>query len=515
MEQIQARLRRLERRDWWLWSTAITLMVLLTLAVVSLTVSTFSHEDHPVFHSRLQQAALGLLGLVLLFSAYTIYQLTVIKRLRRELAEQIATGFRLQSRANELERLAMLDPLTGLYNRQFLEQHLAGELARSQRHGYALNVLSLDVDNVKEINQHLGENAGDLVLKEFADRLTKTIRSSDLAVRMGGDEFLVLLPESSPERMPHLLARLSGLEVDFGEQKIPVTFSAGWATYEPGQQPNQVLERAHQELIADKATGRTKDAIQRAQAELRQLQNVDALKRLAGKVAHDFNGLLSLVKGYSELALDLLGQDDPLRDYIEHIHQANERANSLTRQLVAFTRTQVAGPQVLDLNTVVADMEKVLRRLMGERIELVTRPGDMLGEIKGDRGQIEQVVLNLVVNACDNMPQGGRLTLETANAELDEAYAQWHPGARPGSYVMLAATDTGVGLDAEMLTHIFEPFFLTKEKGKGLGLAAVYGIIKQSGGYIWADSKPNEGTTFTVYLPRLAQKALVATASSA
>ena len=225
--------------------------------------------------------------------------------------------------------------------------------------------------------------------------------------------------------------------------------------------------------------------------------------RLAGKVAHDFNHLLGLIKGYSELALDQIGPSDPLREYIEQIQQANERANSLARQLLAFRR-HVRTLELLDLNSLSAGMETMLRRLVGDQIEMVIKPGEALGRVKGDRGQIEQVVLNLTLNARDSMPQGGKLTFETANIELDEDYAQRHPGARPGSYVMLAARDSGLGMDAETLAHIFEPFFLTKEKGKGAGLclAAVYGAVKQTGGYIWADSELGRGTTFTIYLPR-------------
>ena len=397
----------------------------------------------------------------------------------------------------------MLDPLTGLYNRQFLEQHLATELARSRRHGYPMNVLMVDLNNSKQINDHYGQSTGDAVLKEFADRLKKSIRSSDLAVRMGADEFLVLLTESSLERVPHMIARLDGLEVDFDGEKIPVTFVAGWTAYHPNERPEQLLERVEQELLADKRTGRTKEAIQQAQTDMSQMQNIEALERLAGKVAHDFNHLLGLIKGYSELALDHIGLSDPLREYIEQIQQANERANSLARQLLAFRR-HVQVPTVLDLNTLAAGMEPMLRRLIGEQIELVIKPGEGLGRVKGDPGQIEQVILNLTLNARDSMPNGGKLTLETANAELDEDYARRHPGARPGSYVMLAAHDSGVGMDPETLAHIFEPFFITKEKkGTGLSLAAVYGAVKQSDGYTWADSEPGRGTTFTVYWPRV------------
>lgn len=259
----------------------------------------------------------------------------------------------------------MLDPLTSLYNRQFLEQHLTTELARSQRHGYPVNLLMLDLNNFKQINDHYGQPTGDMVLKEFADCLKKSIRSSDLAVRMGADEFLVLLTESIPSRVPHIVARLDGLEMDSAGEKIPITFAAGWTAYRPGEAPDQLLERVEQQLLSDKRTGKAKKAIQQAQAEMSQLQNIEALERLAGKVAHDFNHLLGLIKGYGELALDQIGADDPVREYIEQIQQANERANSLARQLLAFRR-HVQALELLDLNSLTAGMETMLRRLTSQ-----------------------------------------------------------------------------------------------------------------------------------------------------
>lgn len=510
MDELEARLRRLERRDWLLWLTAIVVMLLLTLGIFALSLPALGSEGQPFFQSRLRQAVLGLLAVVLIFSAYAVYQVKLIKRLRGQLAEQIAAGFRMQSEMEEYQRLAIRDLLTGLYNRQFLEQYLASEVARSQRHHYPLNVLTLDLKNFKQINDHYGRATGDLVLKEFTDRLNKSIRTSDVPVRMGADEFLVLLPESSIERVPHLLARLSEMQADAGGTKIPITFAAGWTTYQPGEKPEQLLKRVEQELAHDQRTGGSEEAIHQAQAEIRQTQNIEALERLAGKVAHDFTNLLGLVRGYSEMALDRLGHSDPLREYIEEIYRANERANSLTRQLLAFTRKRPRAPEALDLNARIAGMDRMLRRMLGERIELEIRPGQRLGKVRGDWGQIEQVVLNLAANARDSMPQGGKFTLETANSELDEAYAHRHPGARPGSYVMLAARDSGAGMDAETLAHIFDPFFLHKQgdKGTGLGLAAVYGIVKQCGGYVWVDSAPGQGSTFTIYLPQVEETGL-------
>jgi len=242
---------------------------------------------------------------------------------------------------------------------------------------------------------------------------------------------------------------------------------------------------------------------------LRQSQKMEAVGRLAGGIAHDFNNLLTIILGYSQILADGLPAGDRLSESNAQIKSAAERAAGITRQLLAFSRKQVLSPRVINLNDIVLNLDSLLRRLIGEDIEVMTVPANDLGMVKADPGQVEQVIMNLALNSRDAMPQGGKLTLETANATLDENYAREHQPVAPGQYIMLAVSDTGHGMAPETMTRIFEPFYTTKDvgKGTGLGLSMVYGIVKQSGGHIWVYSEPSQGTTFKIYLPRVDQPA--------
>jgi PAS domain S-box-containing protein len=294
--------------------------------------------------------------------------------------------------------------------------------------------------------------------------------------------------------------RLDNFEIKWkrkDENIITVRLSGRVVTNE--KEPEEFLE-----VIAEDVTEKRV-----LEDQFRQAQKMEAVGRLAGGVAHDFNNLLMVISGYTEVMLEHLGRQTPLYSKAEAIQQAAERATTLTRQLLAFSRKQLLELKVVDVNTIISDMERLLTPLIGENIELTTRLDSSLGRTRADAGQLEQVLMNLVVNAKDAMPDGGKITIQTCNVELDSSHRREHSYIEPGPYVMLSVTDTGCGMDKETQARIFEPFFTTKEKGKGtgLGLSTVYGIVKQSGGYVFAQSELGHGTTFRIFLPRVEQKA--------
>ena len=331
-----------------------------------------------------------------------------------------------------------------------------------------------------------------LMVRDPADD-PRTLPEHAAEMRRHGTRGLLSVPARIGDRVLGVLSFQTAREEGFTAQDMAIASALAAHAAVAVQNRRLLLEsrRAYDELAA-------------TQGQLEQAQKMDAIGRLAGGVAHDFNNLLTVILGRTDMLLEPMPPEHPMRRGIELIRRTAGRAAELTRQLLAFSRKQVLEPVVLDLNAVAIEMKDMLGRLIGEDVALLTTPSPGLGRVKADRGQIEQVLMNLAVNARDAMPQGGRLIVETAEVELDEEYARRHVGARPGPHVMLAVSDTGTGIPREIQSQIFEPFFTTKEPGKGtgLGLATVYGIVKQSGGYIEVESEPGRGTTFRIYLPR-------------
>jgi len=321
-----------------------------------------------------------------------------------------------------------------------------------------------------------------------------------------GAHIEILIPES--KRRPHTRERDAyferphvrpmGLGIDLAGRRrdgveFPVEVSLSYIETEEGMFAIAFVSDISQRKLLEE--------------QLLHAQKMEAVGRLAGGVAHDFNNMLTVIDGYNRMILDELGPLDPLRGYAEEILKAADRAGAITNQLLAFSRRQISQPRVIQINLVIAQTDKMLRRLIGEDVHLQLRLASDIGNIRADPGHVEQAIVNLVVNARDAMPNGGQLTVETANVHLDEHYVRTHLGMVPGDFVMVAVSDTGHGMDAETRRRIFEPFFTTKEKGRGtgLGLATVYGIVKQAGGDIWVYSEPGRGSTFKLYFPRVAE----------
>jgi signal transduction histidine kinase/FixJ family two-component response regulator len=376
------------------------------------------------------------------------------------------------------------------------------ELTREIRHRRAITRVILDgetyYENFVDLTPGLRPSANLIVLKSYNEfeaylkRVNHLLFGLGLAAILAGGTLIFLISDTVTRPLAALVQGVQALER--GDFTFPLK-AAG----------DDELSRLIRAFDGMRSTLQRNEA-QREQLEgqLRQAQKMEALGRLAGGVAHDFNNLLTVIRGHSELLLDGRKSCEPLYRSSEQILKTADRAASLTRQLLAFSRMQVLQPKVLDINDLVADMGKLLRRIIHEDIEFSLRLGDSLGRVKADPGQLEQVLLNLTVNASDSMPLGGKLTIETQNFVADKLYAGMHPSIEPGQYVLVSVADTGHGMDAATKARIFEPFFTTKEAGKGtgLGLATVYGVVKQSGGFILVESEPGNGSRFELYFPR-------------
>jgi two-component system, cell cycle sensor histidine kinase and response regulator CckA len=451
------RVRKVERRQWWLWATAIIITLILTAGMASF--SYMFEQTDPNFSYTVRGSIRGLVGLVFLFNLYTIYQQLQIHRIRRQLTDQEKVFRLITENAEDLITVVDRDgkrhyDSPGYNKLGYTREELGGSSVPTQIHPDDREAL------IAAREETFKTGVGPRVEYRF---------------RRKDGEWRMMESTRSPVRN------------DRGEIVQVVIVS------------RDITERKQ-----------TEELLRRRDEQLRQAQKMEAVGRLSGGIAHDFNNLLGVIIGYSEAIEYRTEPSDPLRKNATEIRKAGERAASLTNQLLAFSRQQVLQPQVLDLNALVTDMGKMLRRLIGIHIELTTELATDLGQIKAEQSQIEQVILNLVVNARDAMPYGGNLLIETSNLDVDEDLASAFPFLQPGPYVLLRVKDTGIGMDAETRRHIFEPFFTTKEPGKGtgLGLATVYGVVKQSGGGVIVDSEPGKGTTFKIFLPQTQESAV-------
>ena len=443
-------MRQIERREWSLSWAAIIVTLLLTAGIASFALEMLHHDD--LERSQLVFAVRGLVGAVLLFDLYVIYQQFLLQRIRRQLVER-EEFFQLIN-DNAADMIAVVD-------------------AEGKR-----------LYNSPSYQRILGYDAAELEATSSLDQVHPDDR------QLVTDATAEARRTGNGRRIEYRMRHKNGTWV-FIESTASVVRN------DAGEVQNMV--------IVNRDIGERR----RLEQQLHQSQKMDAIGRLSGGVAHDFNNLLGVIIGYGEILEERVPESDPMRVSVDQILKAGRRASSLTRQLLAFSRQQVLEPKILSLNAVVSDMEKMLHRLIGEDIELAIHLEPDLGSTRADQGQIEQVIMNLVVNARDAMPDGGKLAIQTWNFEIDQKFAERY--AYPvvtGAYVLLTVSDSGTGMDTATQLRIFEPFFTTKEKGKGtgLGLSTVYGVVKQSGGYIDVISAPEKGTTFNIYLPRTTQK---------
>jgi two-component system, cell cycle sensor histidine kinase and response regulator CckA len=435
-----------ERRQWWLSSTGILVSLSLTFGIVSFVLPAFIPSLNGYYSLDTSLAVHALVSLVMLFDLYVVFQQVQLFRVRKQIAEREEL-FRLISE-NAADMIAVVDGNGNrIYNSPSYQKLL----------GYS----------TEELSQSKGFE------QIHPEDQQKVVEAAAEAKRSG-------VGRSLEYRIRHKDGRW-----------VPLESTASVVKNSSGE-----VEKI---VIVNRDVSERKDL----EKQLLLSQKLEAIGRLSGGVAHDFNNLLGVILGYCEELQKHIPSDDPYREAVDEIQNAGKRAASLTQQLLAFSRKQVFEPQVLDLNEIVYGAGKMLERLIGENITMDIIPAEKVGTVKADRNQIERVILNLVVNARDAMPQGGKVTIETADVELDETSPTLHRCVAPGPYVMLKVADTGGGMDAELQSHIFEPFFTTKGQGTGLGLATVYGVVKQSGGYISVESAPGKGSAFKVYLPRV------------
>ncbi len=583
-EPLSTNLRKMERREWWLWSAAVSVTLLLTAGLASFLLPGLGGSEND--QSRflfLQQVVRGLVGLVLIFDIYTLYQQLQIHRIRRNLVQREEL-FRLISE-NAADLIAVVD-IHGnrIYNSLSYEKVLGYSPEELRSSSSFEQIHPEDRELVKEAAEEARRTGVGRPMEyrfRHKDGTWRVLESTASVIRnsKGEPEKIVIVNRDVTERRravealrrseasfrsvvgdaPYGIfkANLTGqllmvnpaLEKMLGyesqDELLAVNLVSGIYRHPTEQQKMSEMFQRGQHIKDVEVEWRRKDGAfitvrcsgwpvkdesstyievfaedvtdrRVLERQLRMAQKMEAVGRLSGGIAHDFNNLLGVILGYIQVMKRNLVPGQSSYEYAGEIEKASQRAVSLTRQLLAFSRQQVLEPAILNLNTLVSDMEKMLPRLIGEDIQLNLILDPAIGQVKADPGQIEQVVMNLAVNARDAMPDGGKLTIQTANAELDAAFVHEHPGSISGQYIMLAVKDTGIGMDPETQAQIFEPFYTTKErdKGTGLGLATVYGVVKQSSGYITVESDMGKGALFKIYLPRIQQPVITKIESS-
>jgi len=452
-----AELKQVESRQWWLWASAIIVTLLLTVGLLSFIFPVIVEGAASSYVTSLRQSSRGLVGLVLLFDIYAFYQQLQVYRVRKQLYKSQGLFHLIGEYAEDL--IAVVDAGGNrLYNSPSYERIL----------GYSRKEL-MGTPGIEQV--HPDDRPGVI---EAAREALQTGTGRRLQYRFKHKDGTWRVLESTSSAVRNAAGKIDVLIIvnrDITERK------------------------------------KSEEALRLKEEQLRQSQKMEAVGRLSGGIAHDFNNLLGVIIGYSDILDMKLEEGDPLRKSVGEIKKAGVSASSLTRQLLAFSRQQVLQPRILDLNALVTDLVTMLRRLIGEHVQVEIVLDPALRKVRADQSQLEQVIMNLVVNARDAMPGGGKLTIHTANVQLGESVVADRPYVQPGPYVQLTVTDSGTGMDADTIVHIFEPFFTTKEKGRGtgLGLATVYGVVKQSGGYIWVESNVGVGTTFRICLPMVGQ----------
>ena len=574
-ETLSMNFRKTERHEWWLWSAAVAVTLLLTAGLASFLLPGLrGNENDESNFVALPQVVRGLLGLVLIFDIYTLYQQLKINRIRRKLVHREEL-FRLISE-NAADLIAVVDVHGNrIYNSLSYERVLGYSAEELRSSSSFEQIHPEDRERVREAAAEARRSGiGRPVEYRFRhkDGTWRVLESSASVIRDSEgvpDKFVIVnrdvterkraeealhrsetgfrsLVEDAPYGI--LKTNLAGeilmvnpaLEKMLGYKSLDeltkINVASGIYRYPAEHKKMNELflrdnyfkdvelewKRKDGSFITVRCSGWpikdetgteieifAEDVTERRvlERQLRMAQKMEAVGRLSGGIAHDFNNLLGVIIGYIQVMKRNLAPGQPSYEYAEEIEKAGQRAVSLTRQLLAFSRQQVLEPAIVNLNILVSEMEKMLLRLIGEDVQLNLTLDPVIGQVKADPGQIEQVVMNLVVNSRDAMPDGGELNIQTANAELDEAFTKEHPGSVPGHYVMLAVADTGTGMDAETQAQVFEPFFTTKgrDKGTGLGLATVYGVVKQSNGYITVESEKGKGALFKIYLPLIEQ----------